>query len=187
VRRFEFTTDEVISDNTVNNNDAESDKNDDNKNENNFSGQNLHDLQTTKHGSSATASTTTIYPDLNQMTVNEYKRGEGIGSHVDTKSAFSDGLISVSLGADAVMEFKEQSIGTKKLVYLPPRSIILMSGPARYSWEHMIVSQGTDFANGKLIPRKTRTSLTLRTAITLPDTNSITRPLDLVESNKFPP
>ncbi len=51
----------------------------------------------------------------------------------------------------------------------------------------MIVSRGTDFVNGKLIPRKTRTSLTLRTAITLPDTNSVTRPLDLVESNKFPP
>ncbi len=128
------------------------------------------------------------FPYVNQMTVNEYKRGQGIGSHIDTKSAFSDGLISVSLGADCVMEFTEQNTGTKKLVHLPPRSLLLMSGPARYSWEHMIVSRGTDCVDGKVIPRNTRTSLTLRTAITLPDNNkSATQPLTLVESSKFPP
>ena len=127
------------------------------------------------------------FPHLNQMTVNEYKRGQGIGSHIDTKSAFSDGLISVSLGADCVMEFTEKTIGMKKLVHLPPRSLLLMSGPARYSWEHTIVSRGTDYVNGKVIPRKTRTSLTLRTAISLPDANNAVYPLQLVESNKYPP
>ena len=137
--------------------------------------------------SATTNNTTTRYPHLNQITVNEYKRGQGIGSHVDTKSAFSDGLISISLGADCVMEFKEQKTGIKKLVHLPPRSLLLMSGPARYSWEHMIVSRGTDLVNGSLIPRKTRTSITLRTAITLPDANDKVQPLDLVESNNFPP
>ncbi len=127
------------------------------------------------------------FPSLNQLTVNEYKRGEGIGSHIDTESAFSDGLISISLGADCVMEFKEQATGLRKLVHLPPRSLLLMSGPARYSWEHMIVSRGTDVVKGTLIPRKTRTSLTLRTAITLPDVNGEVQPLDIVESNKYPP
>ena len=131
--------------------------------------------------------TTVRFQSLNQLTVNEYKRGEGIGSHIDTQSAFSDGLISISLGADCVMEFKEQKTGEKKLVHLPPRSMLLMSGPARYSWEHMIVSRGTDFVNGKLIPRKTRTSLTLRCAITLPDINGEVHPLNIVESNNFPP
>ena len=31
--------------------------------------------------------------------------GEGISPHVDTHSAFEDGIASLSLGADAVMEF----------------------------------------------------------------------------------
>ena len=127
------------------------------------------------------------FPSLNQMTVNEYKRGQGIGSHVDTESAFSDGLLSLSLGADCVMEFKEQSTGLRKLVHLPPRSLLLMAGQARYLWEHTIVSRGTDFVNGKVIPRNTRISLTLRTAITLPNENGDTLPLQLVQSNVYPP
>jgi alkylated DNA repair protein alkB family protein 8 len=129
------------------------------------------------------------YPFLNQLTVNEYKRGEGIGSHTDTISAFDDGLISISLSSDCVMEFKEPKRGIKKLVHLPPRSLILMSGASRYTWEHLIVSRMTDHVNGKVIPRKTRISLTLRTAICLPDLpdNKTSQPLALIESSKFPP
>ena len=129
------------------------------------------------------------YPYINQLTVNEYKRGEGIGSHTDTISAFDDGLISISLNGDCVMEFKEPRLGMKKLVHLPPRSLLLMSGAARYKWEHLIVSRMTDHVNGMLIPRKTRISLTLRTAISLPDQfgNEAAQPLNLIESSQFPP
>eukprot|EP00980_Cylindrotheca_fusiformis_P015851 scaffold4637_cov128-Cylindrotheca_fusiformis.AAC.22 len=128
-------------------------------------------------------STSTSYNNLNQLTVNQYRPGEGIGSHVDTPSAFGDGLISIALNGGIVMEFRKvDSPKTKKLVYLPPRSLILMSGPARYEWEHMIVTRRTDTHNGVVIPRKLRVSLTLRTALTL-DGN----PLPLVESPSFPP
>lgn len=34
-----------------------------------------------------------------QMTVNQYKPGQGISPHVDTHSAFGDGLLSLTLGA----------------------------------------------------------------------------------------
>ena len=34
-----------------------------------------------------------------QMTVNEYKPGHGIPPHIDTHSAFEDGIVSVSLGS----------------------------------------------------------------------------------------
>ena len=123
------------------------------------------------------------YPNLNQLTLNHYKPGEGIGSHVDTKSAFGDGLISISLNGGIVMEFRKVGDPSqKKLVYLPPRSIVLMSGPARYEWEHMIVTRRTDTHDGVVLPRKLRVSLTLRTALTL-DGN----PLPLVESSAFPP
>lgn len=124
------------------------------------------------------------YHDINQITVNSYKPGEGIGSHVDTPSAFSDGLISISLNGGVVMEFKKHNsdVKTKKLVYLPPRSLLLMSGPARYEWEHMIVTRMTDTHDGVVIPRKLRVSLTMRTAIDLSGS-----PMPKVATRCFPP
>jgi alkylated DNA repair protein alkB family protein 8 len=124
------------------------------------------------------------YPSLNQLTVNHYKPGEGIGSHVDTPSAFGDGLISISLNGGIVMEFRK--VGSdpplKKLVYLPPRSLVLMSGPARYDWEHYIVTRRTDTHRDTVLTRQLRVSLTLRTALSLDG-----RPLPLVESRVYPP
>lgn len=126
------------------------------------------------------------FPTLNQLTVNHYKPGEGIGAHVDTPSAFGDGLISISLGSGVVMEFRKVNTAaggnTKKLVYLPPRSLVLMSGPARYEWEHLIVTRSTDTVEGEVLPRQLRVSLTLRTALDLSG-----QPLPLVSSRRFPP
>lgn len=126
------------------------------------------------------------FPHLNQLTVNEYRSGQGIGSHVDTPSAFGDGLISLSLNSGTVMEFRRQGSGEKKLVHLPPRSLCLMSGPARYEWEHMIVSRMTDTVDGKITPRGLRVSLTLRTALTKAVGESMAVPLELVESSAYP-
>jgi len=134
-----------------------------------------------------------VFSTLNQMTLNQYKPGEGIGSHVDTPSAFGDGLISISLNSDIVMEFTKVTANyeddgdmspmrPKKLVYLPRRSLVLMSGPARFEWEHQIVTRRTDTHNGVVVPRGLRTSLTLRTALSLSGA-----PLPRFESNAFPP
>ncbi|EJK55671.1 hypothetical protein THAOC_24569, partial [Thalassiosira oceanica] len=38
------------------------------------------------------------HPHLNQLTVNEYTPGQGIGGHVDTRTAFGDGLLIITLG-----------------------------------------------------------------------------------------
>lgn len=127
------------------------------------------------------------YPNINQLTVNHYKPGEGIGSHVDTPSAFGDGLISISLNSGIVMEFRkapdsEDEPTIKKLVYLPPRSLVLMSGAARYEWEHYIVTRRTDTHKGDVLHRDLRVSLTLRTAITLDG-----QPMPLVQSSHYPP
>jgi alkylated DNA repair dioxygenase AlkB/ubiquinone/menaquinone biosynthesis C-methylase UbiE len=122
------------------------------------------------------------FPGLNQLTVNHYKPGEGIGSHVDTPPAFADGLMSISLNGGIVMEFRKVNSDLKKLVYLPPRSLVLMSGPARFEWEHMIVTRRTDTHNGVVLPRSLRLSLTLRTALKLDGAN-----LPLVASSRFPP
>jgi alkylated DNA repair dioxygenase AlkB/SAM-dependent methyltransferase len=126
------------------------------------------------------------FPNINQLTVNHYVPGEGIGSHVDTPSAFGDGLMSLSLSGGIVMEFRKVGLSgqdkERKLVYLPPRSLLVMSGDARYSWEHMIVTRMTDTHNDQILPRQLRVSLTLRTALDLD--GSVMR---LVDSSVFPP
>ena len=85
------------------------------------------------------------------------------------------------------MEFRKVG-GTKptdrKLVYLPPRSLVLISGAARYQWEHMITGRMSDTVNGEVLQRLLRVSLTLRTAVTL---SSSTCALDANETNLFPP
>jgi alkylated DNA repair protein alkB family protein 8 len=149
-----------------------------------------HVIEKTRHCEfQVTKTKTVMFPDVNQLTINQYKPGEGIGSHVDTPSAFGDGLISISLNSGVVMEFRKvknieekDAPPLKKLVYLPARSLVLMSGPARYEWEHQIVTRRTDTHEGKVLPRKLRVSLTLRTALKLDGT-----PMPRVESNFYPP
>ena len=142
--------------------------------------------RSTNFASALQADGPVTFPYLNQLTVNEYRPGQGIGSHIDTSSAFGDGLISISLNSGTVMEFRRQGSDERKLVHLPPRSLCLMSGPARYEWEHIIVSRMTDTVDGKVVPRSLRVSLTLRTGITKPDEESKVEPLKLVESSDYP-
>jgi alkylated DNA repair dioxygenase AlkB/SAM-dependent methyltransferase len=118
-----------------------------------------------------------LFKDINQVTVNEYIPGIGIGPHIDTESAFADGILSLTLKSGCTMEFREQQQATcnkgrqyrqrgrRKLVYLPPRSLLVMCGDARYLWEHLIPGRSTDTVNGTVISRSTRISLTLRTAL----------------------
>jgi alkylated DNA repair dioxygenase AlkB/ubiquinone/menaquinone biosynthesis C-methylase UbiE len=125
------------------------------------------------------------FDQVNQVTVNEYRPGEGIGSHIDTPLAFGDGIMSLSLNSGIVMEFWNSKSNEKKLLYLPARSLVVMTGQARYEWQHHIVTRRTDTHNGLVIPRRLRVSLTLRTALNLPKEGGA--PLLRIESNSFPP
>ena len=92
-----------------------------------------------------------------QMIVNEYKPGQGIGAHIDKTDAFGPVIVSVSLGADIIMDL---SHGESKIALpLPRRSALVLRDDARYKWYHAIASRTHD--NGK--PRTTRVSLTFRT------------------------
>jgi len=132
-----------------------------------------------------------LVQNVNQITVNEYPPSVGIGSHVDTPSAFADGICSVSLGGDVVMEFREVKTtndgfnietGVKKQVFLPRRSLLIMSGDSRYCWEHSIASRMTDTVEGVVRRREKRVSITYRTAISLQG-----QPLTPLETLDFPP
>ncbi|CAK6970368.1 alkylated DNA repair protein alkB homolog 8 [Scomber scombrus] len=119
-----------------------------------------------------------VMPD--QLTVNQYESGQGIPPHVDTHSAFEDTIMSLSLGAKTVMEFRHPN-GRVVPVLLPGRSLLVMKGQSRYLWTHGITPRKFDMVptcnpqspadatsdsgihrNLTLSKRGTRTSFTFR-------------------------
>ncbi|CAN7030939.1 unnamed protein product [Brassica rapa subsp. trilocularis] len=121
--------------------------------------------------------------NLDQLTVNEYPSGVGLSPHIDTHSAFEDCIFSLSLAGPCIMEFRRYSASTwkaasitnddnekqdsstciKKALYLPPRSMLLLSGEARYAWNHYIPHHKIDKVKDKVIRRSPRrVSFTLR-------------------------
>ncbi|XP_049745578.1 alkylated DNA repair protein alkB homolog 8 isoform X2 [Elephas maximus indicus] len=78
-----------------------------------------------------------------QLTINQYEPGHGIPAHIDTHSAFEDEIISLSLGAEIVMDFKH-SDGVTVPVMLPRRSLLVMTGESRYLWTHGITPRKFD-------------------------------------------
>ncbi|KAH9960427.1 hypothetical protein BC827DRAFT_1108570, partial [Russula dissimulans] len=81
-------------------------------------------------------------PRARQAIINLYRPGEGIKPHVDLLRRFGDGIVGVSLGrqddADA-----ERGGGPYE-VWLPPRSVLVLTGEARYRWTHGIESRLRD-------------------------------------------
>jgi alkylated DNA repair dioxygenase AlkB len=75
------------------------------------------------------------YMQPDQCIVNEYRRNQGIAPHIDNL-AFGPQVISISLGADTVMNFTRDS--EQYDCFLPRRSAIMLEGPARYEWKHGI-------------------------------------------------
>ncbi|KAM9319811.1 tRNA (carboxymethyluridine(34)-5-O)-methyltransferase ALKBH8 [Gastrophryne carolinensis] len=115
------------------------------------------------------------HPD--QLTVNQYEPGQGIPPHIDTHSAFEDEILSLSLGAEIVMDFKHPN-GSCVPVMVPRRSLLVMGGESRYLWTHGITPRkfdvihasegqkvGTFSGNAEALTlnkRGTRTSFTFR-------------------------
>jgi alkylated DNA repair dioxygenase AlkB len=98
-----------------------------------------------------------------QAIVNEYLPGQGISAHVDCVPCFADTIASLSLGSGAVMQF---TTGQEKYdLYLEPRSLVTLSGPARYEWAHAIPARKSDTVNGFKVERGRRISLTFRTVV----------------------
>ncbi len=97
-----------------------------------------------------------------QVIVNEYLPGQGIASHIDCEPCFKDTIVSLSLGSDCVMNFTNKFDKTQKIpVWLAPRSLIVLSGEARYDWLHGIPARKSDEKH----KRQRRVSLTFRKVI----------------------
>ncbi|CAK9143701.1 unnamed protein product [Ilex paraguariensis] len=117
--------------------------------------------------------------DLDQLTVNEYPLGVGLSPHIDTHSAFEGSIFSLSLAGPCIMEFRKYPEGgwlskpasnsdrevegsgsgsnfLGKAIYLPPRSMLLLSGEARYAWHHYIPHHKVDVVKDSVIRRGSR-------------------------------
>lgn len=100
---------------------------------------------------------------FNQAIINEYKPGQGIGAHIDSRS-FGDCIASLSLGSHCVMRFTKGDEAVD--VFLVPRSVAILTGEARNDWKHEIPRRSEDphpFRAGKTLKRSRRVSVTFRT------------------------
>ena len=77
--------------------------------------------------------------DLVQVLVSRYPAGAGIGWHRDAPM-FGSRIAGVSLLAPCRMRFQRTVGGTREVaeLELAPRSAYLLSGKARWSWQHSI-------------------------------------------------
>lgn len=107
-----------------------------------------------------------IFPSVpDQVIVNEYLPGQGISAHIDCVPCFADTIASLSLGSPCVMEFSNPKADEKKSIVLEERSLIVLSGPARYEWQHAIPARKSDIIDGIKTERIRRVSLTFRNVI----------------------
>mmetsp|Transcript_11106 Transcript_11106/g.12716 ORF Transcript_11106/g.12716 Transcript_11106/m.12716 type:complete len:334 (+) Transcript_11106:60-1061(+) len=100
-----------------------------------------------------------------QGTVNEYVTGEGIAKHIDTHSAFEDGIASLSVGSDSVFRFapgEDENDDRAIEVLIPRRSLFIMTGDSRYYFTHQMPQRKSDKIDSKIVYRGTRYSITLR-------------------------
>ncbi|KAH9002454.1 hypothetical protein EDB86DRAFT_3041332 [Lactarius hatsudake] len=80
-----------------------------------------------------------------QAIINLYRPGEGIAPHVDLLNRFGDGIVGVSLGGGVAMRFARVGGGGEEYeLWLPPRSVIVLTGEARYGWTHGIPARERD-------------------------------------------
>mgnify|MGYP000161339277 CR=1 FL=1 len=84
-------------------------------------------------------------------------------TYIDCVPCFGATISSLSLGSGAVMQFTNRN--EKHEIYLEPRSLIVLSGSARYEWAHAFPARKSDIVNGFKIKRRRRVSLTSRTIV----------------------
>jgi alkylated DNA repair dioxygenase AlkB len=100
-----------------------------------------------------------------QVIVNEYMPGQGIASHVDCVPCFGPGIAIISLGSPCVMIFTHVPTAARHAMTLEERSLTVLSGAARYGWQHGIPARKSDVIDGVKVVRGRRLSLTFRTMI----------------------
>lgn len=103
-------------------------------------------------------------PLARQAILNLYPPGTGIAPHIDLPNRYADGIVGVSLIGGCVMTFRRGD--EQHDVYLPPRSVYVLSGEARWDWTHGIAYRYQDIVSDHdrvvTLPRALRVSVTFR-------------------------
>lgn len=104
------------------------------------------------------------FPEVpDQLIVNNYEPGQGIAPHIDCIPCFGPVVASLSLGSTYLMDMSRDDASAS--IALRPRSLLVLSGEARYHWRHGIRSRRSDILDGARVPRGRRVSLTFRKVI----------------------
>ncbi|PVU86412.1 hypothetical protein BB560_006728 [Smittium megazygosporum] len=109
-----------------------------------------------------------LYPDAlgssiyDQVSVQQYPPGSGISFHADSHTAFGDCIFIVSLLNPIMMEFRHPASNSLVCLDLKPRSLAILSGDARFGWEHGIRARKSDNIDGNTRLRDYRWSITIR-------------------------
>lgn len=104
-----------------------------------------------------------------QVIVNEYLPGQGIATHID-HPGFGPTVCMVSLLDDWEMDFSE-NWKDKKPALLQTGSCVLLTGPARDTWQHGIAARKSELMENGRRDRKRRLSMTFRTVLNRDGTN----------------
>ena len=97
-----------------------------------------------------------------QCIVNEYLQTQGIAAHIDNKN-FGGAVVGISICDDGVLTFRKDKEVIE--VFLPRRSMMVMSGESRYIWTHEMKSTKSYFVDSLKVVKPTtyrRISLTFR-------------------------
>lgn len=81
------------------------------------------------------------WPQFDQCIVNEYEEGQGIAPHIDCQPCFEDIIVTISLGAEYVMDFRNFKTKEKQTLLLEAGSLLVLAGESRYDWTHGIKPQ----------------------------------------------
>eukprot|EP00747_Dinoflagellata_sp_TGD_P167750 gnl/TRDRNA2_/TRDRNA2_192779_c0_seq1.p1 gnl/TRDRNA2_/TRDRNA2_192779_c0~~gnl/TRDRNA2_/TRDRNA2_192779_c0_seq1.p1 ORF type:complete len:303 (+),score=22.66 gnl/TRDRNA2_/TRDRNA2_192779_c0_seq1:1-909(+) len=99
---------------------------------------------------------------FDQCIVNDYFGGQGIKPHLD-RDFFGEEVVGFSLGSAVVMDFRCSKTSEVRALLLEPHSVLILTGDARWSWQHAITPAPTLLYRGERHARSRRTSLTFRT------------------------
>lgn len=99
---------------------------------------------------------------VDSVTVNYYAQGAGIHPHIDS-NRFGDPVVVLNLFGHTELLFEREGYGFQ--LYVPPRSLTIMSGASRYLWTHSIKPVDYDVVDGESIPRGDRWSIVFRKRI----------------------
>ena len=101
---------------------------------------------------------------FDQCIVNDYRGAQGIRPHRD-REFFGPLVVGISLLEPVIMDFRCLRSREVRALLLEPRSVLLLTGEARWQWQHGITAAPKLLYQGKVLLRQRRTSLTFRTIL----------------------